>query len=194
MDREATNSEVIPEKARDTTAGRRLTRAQAEGVRYRLPDTEPSRIFEQQARPLGNEPGALLEVLHLAQGKFGYLPQPVLGWIAQEFKLPKSDVYAAATFYSLFSLKPEARYIIRVCDSLSCHLQQGEAVLKAIREAARIRQGSVSSKDRLFSLHPVSCLGLCDQSPAMMINQERYGFLTPEKAHHIISELRRQGQ
>lgn len=169
--------------------GARLTRAQAEGRLYELPDSEQSRVFEEGVRSFRHEPGALLEVLHLAQESFGYLPEPVLGWIAQEFKIPRSDVYSAATFYSMFSLKLEAKYVIRVCDCLSCYLQGGEAVLDAIHDAAGIPQDETWSEDSLFSLDTVSCLGLCDQAPVMMINQESYGFLTPEKAHHIISEL-----
>jgi len=169
---------------------KRMTRAQVEGVLYELPDDEQGRAFEEKVRPLRHEPGALLEVLHLAQKSFGCLPKPVLGWIAQHFRIPRSDVYSVATFYSMFSLKPQARHIIKVCDCLSCYLQGGQAVLAAIRDAAGISEGEVSSEDGQFSLHTVSCLGLCDQAPAMMINEERYGFLTQEKVSQIISSLR----
>lgn len=170
-------------------AGARLTRAQAEGVLYKLPDNEQSKAFAEKIRLLRHEPGILLEVLHLAQESFGCLSKPVLGWIAQEFKIPRSDVYSAATFYSMFSLKPQAKHVIRVCDCLSCYLQGGRAVLETIREAAHIPNGEMSSEDGQFSLDTVSCLGLCDQAPAMMINQERYGFLTQEKVCQIISSL-----
>jgi len=172
--------------------GGRLTRAQAEGVPYELPDGEQSKSFEKQVQALRHEPGTLLEVLHTAQESFGYLSKPVLGWIAQELKIPQNEVYETATFYSLFCLKPQAKYVVRVCDCLSCYLRGSETVLAAIRDAADIPDGQVLSEDGLFSLDTVSCLGLCDQSPAMMINQERYGFLTPEKAHHIISQLRKE--
>ena len=170
--------------------GRHVTRAQAEGVPYELPDDDRSRAFAEQVHSLRREPGILLEVLHLAQESFGCLSKPVLGWIAQELRIPKSQVYATAAFYSLFSLKPEAKYVIRACNCLSCYLQGGEMVLAAIRDAAGIPDGETLSEDGLFSLHTVSCLGLCDQSPVMMINQERYGFLTPERARTIISGIR----
>ena len=134
----------------------------------------------------------LLEVLHLAQESFGYLSKSVVGWIAQEFKIPRNEVYEAATFYSLFSIKPEAKYVIRICDCLSCYLRGGQGILDAIRDAAGIPEGEAVSHDGLFSLHTVSCLGLCDQAPAMMINQERYGLLTPEKARRIIADLQYQ--
>lgn len=172
--------------------GSRLTRAQAEGVLYKLPEDESSKAFAEQVRSLRHEPGVLLEVLHQAQESFGYLPKTVLGWIAQELKIPREEVYETATFYSLFALKPEAKHVIRVCDCLPCYLQRGEAVLAAIRNAAGIPPGETSSQNGLFSLYTVSCLGLCDQAPAMMINRERYGLLTPEKVHQVIADVRRQ--
>lgn len=170
----------------------RLTRAQAEGRTFALPDNEASQTFQQKFSLLRHEPGALLEALHLAQEAFGYLPKSVLGWLAQELKIPRSQVYTTATFYHLLSLKPEAKYVIRVCDCLSCYLEGGEAVLDAAREAAQIPPGGTSSRDGLFSLHLTSCIGLCEQAPAMMINQERYGLLNPEKVQWIISSLRRK--
>ena len=173
-----------------TNARVHLTRAQAEGVLYQLPDNEQGRDFAERVRPLLDKRDALLEILHLAQESFGYLPKAVLGWIAQELKIPRSNVFSAATFYSMFTLKPEARYVISACDCLSCYLRGGETVLETIREAARIPEGETASQDGLFSLQTVSCLGLCDQSPVVMINQERYGWLTPEKARQIVSSLR----
>ena len=172
--------------------GSRVTRAQAEGVLYKLPEDETSKAFAEQVRSLRHEAGILLEVLHQAQECFGYLPKTVLGWIAQELRIPREEVYETATFYSLFSLKPEAKHVIRVCDCLSCYLTGGEAVMAAIRNAAGIPPGETSSPDGLFSIGTVSCLGLCDQAPAMMINRERYGLLTPEKVCQIIADVRRQ--
>jgi NADH-quinone oxidoreductase subunit E len=167
----------------------RLTRAQAEGGVYGLPDGEQGRAFEKRIRQLRGERDVLLEALHMAQESFGCLPEAVLGWIAQEFKIPKKEVYEAATFYSMYSLKPASRYVISACDCLSCYLNGGEAVLKAIRKAAIIADGETTSQDGLFTVRLVSCLGLCDLAPVIMINQERYGLLTPQKVHHIISDL-----
>ena len=167
----------------------RLTRAQAEGRVYELPAGEQSKEFEKQISRLRGEGDVLLEALHRAQESFGYLQETVLGWIAREFRIPKKEVYEAATFYSMFSLTPTSRYVISACDCLPCYLNGGEAVLEAIRKAAAIPEGETSSRDGLFSVHQVSCLGLCDLAPVIMINRERYGLLTPEKAQHIIADL-----
>ena len=134
----------------------------------------------------------MLEALHLAQETFGYLPKSVLGWIAHQLKIPRSQVYTTATFYHMLSLKPEAKYVVRVCDCLSCYLEGSDAVLAAVHESAQIPPGETSSSDGLFSVHTTSCIGLCEQAPAMMINQERYGLLDPEKVRWIISSLRRK--
>ena len=171
-----------------------LTRAQAEGVTYKLPDDEQSKAFTGKIHALSRESGVLLEVLHLTQETFGCLSKPVLGWIAQELKIPRKEVYEAASFYSLFSLEPQAKYVIRACSCLSCYLNGSEQVSAAIRNTAEIPEGKISSEDGLFSFQTVSCIGLCDQSPAIMINHERYSFLTPEKARDIISELRHKEQ
>jgi NADH-quinone oxidoreductase subunit E len=173
-------------------AGMRLTRAQAEGVLYKLPEGKSSELFEKEVPPLCDEPGALLEVLYLAQEHFGYLSEPVLGWIAQRLKLPRKEVYEAATFYSMFSLEPRAKYCISICDCLACYLNGGDTVMETIRRETDIPNEEMSSKDGLFSLEVVSCLGLCDQAPAIMINGERYGLLTQLKVRQIISDLRRQ--
>jgi NADH-quinone oxidoreductase subunit E len=186
----STAREVVGRRVKMKASAGRLTRAQAEGVFYELPEGEQSEVFKERVRQFRGEPAVLLELLHIAQESYGYLSEPVLGWLAQEFNLPKKEVYEAATFYSMFSLKPEARYVISVCDCLSCYLNGGEAILEAARKAANIPDGGTSSQDGLFSLHLVSCLGLCDLAPVIMINQDRYGHLTPEKVHHIISELR----
>jgi NADH:ubiquinone oxidoreductase subunit E len=168
----------------------RRTRAESEGILYKLPDIEESRVFEKRIQLLVREPGELLEALHIAQESYGYLPKPVMGWLAQEFKIPRSTVYSTATFYSMYSLVPQAKYVISVCDSLPCHLQGDDIITDAIRDSAGIAADKLTSDDGLFALRAVSCLGLCEQAPAMMINRETYGLLTTEKVRHIIANLR----
>lgn len=170
----------------------RLTRARAEGRACRLPAGEAAGAFARQVSLLRRDPTCLLEVLRLAQETFGFLSPPVLGWVAQELRMPRSQVYGAATFYSLFCLKEEARYIIRVCDSLSCHLNGGDEIAGAVRRAARIPPAGARSHDGLFLLRSAPCLGLCDLAPAMMVNHRRYGFLTAATAYQVVAELRRR--
>lgn len=133
---------------------------------------------------------ALITMLQEIQAVYGYLPEEALVRMSRETGISMSRIYGVATFYTMFRLKLEGRYNITVCESLSCYLNKDESLLKVIRREAKIPPGRTQSKDGLFSLSTVSCLGLCDQSPAMMVNDERYGFITPEKVRQIVSGLR----
>jgi NADH:ubiquinone oxidoreductase subunit E len=95
-----------------------------------------------------------------------------------------------ATFYSLFSLKPRGKYVIRVCESPPCHLEGAESILEEIKNYLRLEEGQ-TTEDGIFTLETSECLGHCAESPVMMINEEVYGNLTAEKVHSILDELRR---
>ena len=84
----------------------------------------------------------------------------------------------------------QGKYIIRVCSSLSCHLCGSEDILKVIEEELGIKDGE-TSPDKKFTLEVVFCLGMCDHSPSMMINETKYGNLTIERVRKIIAELKR---
>lgn len=170
----------------------RQTRAQSEAVVYHLPPGEASAKFQQVVDQWREEPGSLIEVLHEAQNSFDGLSKPVIGWIAQELGLPREDVFAVASFYTMFATEPRPRYVVRVCDCLSCHLADSDGIIDAIRDAARIAPGATVSDDGLFRLETVSCLGLCDQGPAMLVNLKRYGHLTPPQVKEIVSGLQMQ--
>ena len=103
--------------------------------------------------------------------------------------LPQNEVFGVATFYSFLSLKPQGKYVIRICNSLPCQMQDAQMITDCIRKELSLSPGEVS-QDGLFSLETTDCIGACDQAPAMMINDEVYGNLTPEKISRIIRELR----
>jgi NADH:ubiquinone oxidoreductase subunit E len=103
--------------------------------------------------------------------------------------LPQNEVFSVASFYSFLSLKPQGKYVIRICNSLPCQMQEARMIKDCIREELSLSPGEVS-QDGLFSLETTGCIGACDQSPAMMINDEVYGNLTSEKISRIIRELK----
>ena len=84
----------------------------------------------------------------------------------------------------------QAKYIIRVCSSLPCHTSRSDDILKIIEKELGIKDGG-TSQDKRFALEVVYCLGMCDHAPSMMINDKKYGDLTPEKARNIIKELKK---
>ena len=131
--------------------------------------------------------------LHFIQKERGYLSEEDALFLAKELNLPPVEVYSVASFYSMFTLKERGRYIIRVCVSLPCYLKGSREILQALTEELNISVGQTTA-DKRFTIEAVSCLGACDKAPAMMINEEIYGNLTPAKVKEIIRQLHSTGK
>ena len=134
----------------------------------------------------------LLGLLHDLQNasEQHYLSQDSLSAAAKHLGLPVGYVYGVATFYTMFSLKPRGRYIVRVCQSAPCHLLGSSDISRELIEALGVGFGETTA-DGLFTLEMSSCLGVCGVAPAMMINDEVYGNLTVPRMREIIEDLRR---
>ncbi|MDO9513598.1 MAG: NAD(P)H-dependent oxidoreductase subunit E [Elusimicrobiota bacterium] len=135
--------------------------------------------------------GALLPCLHLVQEREGFISEEMISHLAQSMDLPRVEVYSVVTFYSMFTLKKQGKYVIRLCLSLPCYLKSSRAIFKALKNELKIENGE-TTKDGIFSIEGVSCLGLCDRAPGMLINDKSYGDLTPQKAVGIIRELKKK--
>ncbi len=109
---------------------------------------------------------------------------------ADYLKVPYSYVHGVATFYTMFSLAPRGRHIIRLCDSPPCHLMGSTSVLDYLKEKLGIDVGE-TTPDGAFTLELASCLGVCGVAPAIMINDEMFGKLTPERVDGILEERRK---
>ncbi|MGE5653017.1 MAG: NAD(P)H-dependent oxidoreductase subunit E [Bacillota bacterium] len=140
-----------------------------------------------------SKPGALILVLQQAQGIFGYLPEQVQSIIATELRVPLPEVYGVATFYSLFSLEPKGKYVIRLCDGTACHVRSSMPVLQAVREKLALPEGKKTTADMKFSVETVSCLGACGLAPVVMINDQVYGQQTPDSIKLILDKLMQEG-
>ena len=123
-----------------------------------------------------NDPGELINILHAAQGIFGYLPREVQEIIAGRLHIPVSKVYGVVTFYSFFTMTPKGKYPISVCLGTACYVRGAEKVLEE------------STSDGLFSLDCLRCVGACGLAPVVTIAGKVYGRLTPEKVRDILSE------
>jgi NADH:ubiquinone oxidoreductase subunit E len=135
----------------------------------------------------------LLPILHALQeaSPTNSLAGSDLRLVAEHLHLPLSVVHDAVTFYSLFSLRPRGKHIVRVCDSPPCHLLGAQSVLDGLGKLLGIKVGE-TTPDGSFTLELTSCLGLCDVAPAMMVDDEVYGNLTPQKLKEIITCYRRE--
>ena len=132
--------------------------------------------------------GSLITILQSAQEIYGYLPQEVIYHVAQATGSSPAHVLGVATFYTQFRFKPVGKYLILLCKGTACHVNGSDMIAKTIYETLGITDGE-TTEDGLFSLTFVACLGCCSLSPVMLINDDTYGSLTPEKVKSIISEI-----
>jgi len=131
--------------------------------------------------------GILLEVLQEAQGIMGYLPIEVQKRVAVATGLSLSEVYSTITFYSFFSLKPRGKYQVRVCLGTACYVRGADRVLDRIKTELGIDVGD-TTEDRKFSLNGCRCVGACGLAPTIIINDDVYGRLTPDKIPDILKK------
>ena len=145
-------------------------------------------ILEQYERSADN----LLAILHDIQDASPehYLKDADLRAAADHLRLPYSFVHGVATFYTMYSLEPRGKNLIRVCQSPPCHLLGSTTISKELMRLLGIGFGATSA-DKLFTLEMTSCLGVCGVAPAMMVNGRVYGNLTTERIAEIIDGLRR---
>ncbi|MDP2931081.1 MAG: NADH-quinone oxidoreductase subunit NuoE [Chloroflexota bacterium] len=134
---------------------------------------------------VATNPENLLARLKQAQDRLGYLPEECLAEVARSLNMPLSEVYGVATFYSFLSTRPLGRNVIRVCKSLPCYLKNSRMIVESIEDKLGIRPGGTTPDGR-FSLALVNCIGACDIAPAMLINHDVHGDLTPRKISRIL--------
>ncbi len=131
----------------------------------------------------------LIKILLDIQKEYRHLPKDVINYLGVALDLPPAKIYGVGTFYAQFSLKPKGQYAISICDGTACHMQGSTSLLQAIEKEIGIKPGEVTP-DLLFSLDQVGCLGACALAPAMVINEEVYGNLTPEEVTRILKNLK----
>jgi NADH-quinone oxidoreductase subunit E len=144
--------------------------------------------------PAGKQKSALLPVLHMAQQEFGgWLDVPVMDYVASLLRLEPIEVYEVATFYSMYNLKPVGRYMFEVCQTGPCMLRGSDDIIHYLYEKLGIKPGE-TTKDGLFTLKTVECLGACGYAPMMQMGKTFREHLTKEKVDAIIDECRRNAE
>jgi NADH-quinone oxidoreductase subunit E len=140
----------------------------------------------------GRDPARLIPILQAVQTEYRYLPEEILTFVATSLGISPAKVFGVATFYSLFTLKPKGKYLVRVCDGTACHVKRSTDLHDALRMRLRLAKGKDTTSDMLFTVETVNCLGACGLAPAMVVNEEVYGQLTPERATAIIDDIIRK--
>ncbi len=131
---------------------------------------------------------ALLPALLRAQEELGWVPPEAMAEVAKLLGLPVEVVAEVASFYSLIFTEPVGRHVVQLCTNLSCFLNGAEEVLRRMEERLGIRAGQTTSDGRV-TLLAVECLASCDLAPCAIVDQQRYGPLTPEAAVRLVEEL-----
>ncbi len=131
--------------------------------------------------------GAAIDALLIIQRRRGWISDETLLDIAQFLEITAEDLDSIATFYNLIFRKPVGRHVAFVCDSVSCWIKGSEQVQEQIRALYAADLGQTSPDGRLTVL-PIACLGHCERAPAVMIDQDVYGEVMPEKVESIMEK------
>jgi NADH-quinone oxidoreductase subunit E len=152
----------------------------------------PERV-NQIIDSFGADQACSLAILQEIQQENSYLPREALEVVAQRLGIPRGHVYALATFYRTFSLKPKGKYRVRVCLGTACHVNGGPTILESFERALGIKAGE-STPDGTFSLEATSCLGACAQAPYVQVNEEPHNQVTPVHVIEVVQSYVARGQ
>ena len=141
-----------------------------------------------------NDPTKLIPIMQAIQEEYRYLPQEILTSVAVMLGVSPAKVYGIATFYSHFSLEPKGKYIIKICDGTACHVKGSGILIDTMKEHLKLGEDQTTTPDMLFTLECVSCLGACGLAPVVVINDDVYGQVTPEKSISLINEIKTKEQ
>jgi len=151
---------------------------------------EDVRVAENRAT-LPRNPSSVIPLLQHAQQEEGFVSEEAIERVARHTGASASAVYGVATFYSQFRLSRPGRHTIRVCEGTACHVLGIGAVLERLTEELGIQVGGTTD-DGLFTLESVRCLGCCSLAPAVMIDDETYGRVTPDSIVEVLEAIREE--
>ena len=136
----------------------------------------------------GGEKSSLIHVLQDIQQELDYLPAEALRQVADRLGEPLAEVLRVATFYAAFSLEPRGEHLICVCMGTACHVRGAPRILDAVRRKLGLGEGEVTSSDMRFTVKTVRCLGCCALAPAITVDEDTHGLLTPERVPDVLKE------
>jgi len=151
-----------------------------------LSDLEIQKITAELAHCVTKQ-SASIEALNIVQRHRGWVSDEHLKDVARILEMTPDELDAVATFYSFIFRRPVGRYVILVCDSISCWVMGYNPLLDMIKKRLGIGFGE-TTKDKRFTLLPISCLGVCDRAPAMMVGDDLYGPVMPEMMDEILDK------
>lgn len=148
---------------------------------------EIKELVKDLAKKHGKNRESLIPILQGVVHEERYISDEAMTEIARELDISAAQVYGTATFYSFLDTKPRGKFVIRVCRTISCAMKGKNLIAQEIEDILKIKVGE-TTPNKKFSLLETNCLGWCHKGPAMLINDEAYTELTPEKVRDIINE------
>ncbi|MFH0760549.1 MAG: NAD(P)H-dependent oxidoreductase subunit E [Bacteroidota bacterium] len=155
-------------------------------IQIELHENQVNELLEV-CHSFNHDPLELINVLHQAQGIFGYLPAEVQEIVARELKIPVAKVYGVVTFYSFFTMIPKGQHPISICMGTACYVRGSEKVLDEFKRKLKVQVGETTS-DGKFSLNCLRCVGACGLAPVVMVGDKTYGRVSPDGVQEILSE------
>ncbi len=134
-----------------------------------------------------DEPGCAMPILQETQGVYGYLPIELQNVIAEDLQVPLSEIYGIVTFYSQFTIVPKGKHRIGVCLGTACYVKGSQGILDRVARELNVSVGE-TTPDGKFTVDATRCLGACGLAPVMMIGDDVYGSLTPDKIPDILAK------
>lgn len=145
-------------------------------------------IVEEGLSRYGSGREAVMQLLTDVNNELGYVPEEAMRAIAKAVGVSNAEIYSVVSFYSFLSIEPRGRHIVRLCKTISCAMKGSADILDALKGELGIGVGETTEDGRV-TLETTSCIGLCDQSPAMLVDDVPHSRLTPEKACEIVRGL-----
>jgi len=151
--------------------------------------SEPA-AFEKMLWQYRGEQGMLIPMLQAAQDNYGYVPPVAIEKISSVTGIPQAEICGVITFYKQFRLKPLGKHVIRLCKGTACHVLGAETIGQVIADELNVPPDE-TTEDGIFTYMVVACLGCCSLAPAMMIDDQTYGRLTPQTIRKLLRQYRR---
>ena len=149
-------------------------------------------VVDQIAKAHDCQPTAIIAILQEIQEHYRYLPQEIFPRLAQLLKVSEAKIYSVATFYENFSLEPKGKFVIKVCDGTACHVRKSIPILERLRKDLGLDEKKHTTDDLGFTVETVSCLGACGLAPVLMVNEQVYPAMTPDKATELLNKLKEE--
>ena len=149
--------------------------------------SETKALIKKLSEKYGTQRKSLIPILQGIVEKENYISKEAMREVAVELDMSAAEIYGTASFYSFLDVKERGKYKIRVCKSITCDMKGKKEIISTMEDMLKIKVGETTQGKR-FSLLETNCLGLCDEGPAMLINDKFYTKLTCSKVKEILGE------